>query len=185
MPKGGTMLSLKQYIVEGNPLQQKVNKHLASGHSIGAVSPEGPHTDTPEKKKAAHAEMQKDLDHAHKSGHIGGWSGPHKGEYQYGGEHEVSHEGSYLVHASEKGKEGHNKMVHALKKVGNKHKQESILAVHHKSHEGSWHHLDASAKSRKVENQGKVHYNVKVKPGEEKGKGRTRLGANQTFTAYK
>ena len=120
MPKGGTMLSLKQYIVEGNPLQQKVNKHLASGHSIGAVSPEGPHTDTPEKKKAAHAEMQKDLDHAHKSGHIGGWSGPHKGEYQYGGEHEVSHEGSYLVHASEKGKEGHNKMVHALKKVGNK-----------------------------------------------------------------
>ena len=43
------MLSLKQYIVEGNPLQQKVNKHISQGRSIGAVSPEGAHTDTPEK----------------------------------------------------------------------------------------------------------------------------------------
>lgn len=180
------MLTFKGFLTEGNPLQQKVNKHLKTDHSIGAVSPEGAHTDTPEKKKAAHAEIQKDLESAKKSGHIGGWSGPHKGEYQYGGEHEVSHEGSYLVHAAEKGKEGHNKMVHALKNVGNKHKQESILAVHHATHTGSWHHLDASAKKGQVENQGKVHYNVKVKPGEERGKGRTRMkGTDHTFTAYK
>lgn len=182
------MYSLKQFIAEGNILQQRVNKHLSTGSSIGAVSPEGPHTDTPEKKKLAHSEIQKDLEHARKSGHIGGWSGPHKGEYQYGGEHDVSREGSYLVHAAEKGEEGHKKMVNALKNVGNKHKQESILSIHHKSHEGSWHHLNSSDKAGQEENKGKLHYNIKVDPKDtmQKGAGRTKMkGTQHTFTTYK
>ena len=190
------MQSFKQYIQldEGNPLQQKVNKHVSQGRSIGAVSPEGAHTDTPEKLKHAHSEIKKDLEHARKSGHIGGWSGPHKGEYQYKsdeGTEKVSHEGSYLVHAKHEGAEGHKKMVHSLSGIGNKHKQETVLSVHHKTQDANWHHLNNSPKKGEVEHKGKLHYNVKVNPNaesdaeKEKGRGRTVLkGSSHSFTSH-
>lgn len=190
------MLSLKQHsqLNEGNPLQQKVNKHISNGRSIGAVSPEGAHTDTPEKLEHAHSEMKKDLEHARKSGHIGGWSGPHRGEYQYKsdeGDEKVSQEGSYLVHAKDKGEDGHKKMVHSLSKIGNKNKQESILSVHHETQEAKWHHLNNSPKKGEIEHKGKLRYNVKVNPNAEteaerdKGRGRTGMkNSAHSFTSH-
>lgn len=173
------MLEFKQFITEGNELQQKVNKHVSQGVSVGAVSPEGSHTENPENRKAAHAEIKNDLESARKAGHIGGWSGPHKGQYQYGGEHEVSHEGSYLVHASGEGKEHHERMVGALSKIGNKHKQESVLSVSGEK-KANWHHLNASAKKGETEYRGNLKYNV---PLSQKSPGRTQMKKGGSFTS--
>ena len=180
------MLSFKQHtqLDEGNVLQQKVNKHVSQGRSIGALSPEGSHTDTPEKLKAAHHEMRSDLEKARKAGHIGGWSGPHKGEYRYAsdsGEEHVGHEGSYMVHAKEAGKEHHDKMVHALSKIGDKHKQQSVLSV---NHEGSakWHHLENSPKKGQIEDKGKLKYNKPLE--KDKVEGRTKFKSGHSFTSY-
>jgi len=175
------MKTLKQYITEGNELQQRINKHVGKGVSVGAVSPEGSHTDTPEKLKAAHHEIKKDLEAARKAGHIGGWSGPHKGQYQYGGTHEVAHESSYLVHASGEGEEHHKKMVGALSHIGNKHKQESVLSVN-KNKEGHWHHLEKSAKKGESEYQGKLKYDKPLA----KDTGRTQMKkGGHSFTTEK
>lgn len=165
------MLTFKTYITEGNLLQQRIHKHLSSGKSVGAISPEGPHTDTPEKKKNAHKEIRKDLEHARKHGHIGGWSGPHKGEYQYGsGSHDVAREGSYLVHSAGHSEEHHKNMVKSLSHIGNKHNQESIFSADHKG-QSHWHHLKASPKSGEKEFKGTIHYDVKLK----KSEGRTSM----------
>lgn len=175
------MKSLIQFINEGNELQQKVNKHITKKVSVGAVSPEGSHTDTPEKKKAAHAELKKDLESQRKAGNIGGWSGPHKGQYQYGGANEVSKEGSYLVHAKGEKERHHNRMVKTLSKIGNKHKQETILSLDKKK-EGHWHHLDKSAKKGEKEYQGKLKYDKPL----EKDTGRTEMKkGGHSFTTVK
>lgn len=175
------MLSFRQFLTEGNELQQKVNKHLAKGVSIGAVSPEGSHTDSPEKLASAHAEIKGHLEKARKEGHIGGWSGPHKGQYQYGGSHEVAKEGSYLVHAAGDKPEHHEKMVGALKKIGNAHKQESILSINRQK-EGHWHHLDASSKAGTSEYQGKVKYDRPL--AHETGRTQMKKGTH-SFTTVK
>jgi len=163
------MLNFRQFITEGNELQQRINKHVSNGVGVGAISPEGAHTSTPEKKKGAHEQIRNDLESARKSGHIGGWTGPHKGQYQYGGEHEVSHEGSYIVHAAGNTDEHHKTMVGALSRIGNKHKQESVLSVD-KEKNANWHHLDASEKKGQTEYKGKLKYNV---PLSQKSPGRT------------
>ena len=175
------MLTFNQFLIEGNELQQRVNKHLAKGVSIGAVSPEGAHTDTKEKLASAHADIKKHLDSARKAGHIGGWSGPHKGQYQYGGKDEVAKEGSYLVHAAGDKPEHHEHMVNALKKIGNAHKQESILSIN-KNKEGHWHHLDKSAKSGEKEYQGKVKYDKPL--SHETGRTEMKKGGH-SFTTVK
>jgi hypothetical protein len=175
------MKTLKQYITEGNELQQRINKHISKGVSVGAISPEGSHTDTPEKLKAAHKKIQSDLDNARKEGHIGGWSGPHKGQYQYGGTHEVAHESSYVVHAAGEGDEHHKKMVNALSKIGNEHKQESVLSVN-KEKKGHWHYLSKSDKPGKAEYQGKLKYNKPLA----QGTGRTQMKkGGHSFTTEK
>jgi hypothetical protein len=172
---------------EGNELQQKVNKHISKGVSVGAVSPEGKHTNTPEKMKAAHAKIKTDLEASRKSGHIGGWSGPHKGQYRYGGEHEVSHEGSYLVHAKSADKKHHGNMLGALKKVGNVHKQETILSVRGNRGNASdknahWHHLNNSKTKGQKEDKGKLKYNQPLA----QDTGRTQMkGSTQSFTSKK
>jgi hypothetical protein len=81
--------------------------------------------------------------------------------------------------------------VHSLSSIGNKHKQESILSVHHKTQESNWHHLNNSPKKGEVEHNGKLHYNVKVNPDaeteEEKQKGRGRTGlkkSGHSFTSH-
>lgn len=154
------MQSFKDFLSEGNQLQQKINKQLSRGNSVGTISPEGPHTNTAEKKSAAHSKIKSDLESARKSGHIGGWSGPHSGQYQYGsGSHEVAKEGSYITHSSGSTPEHHDKLLHTLKKLGNAHNQESVLNIK-SSGEGSYHHLDRSERKGKVDNIGKTHYNV-------------------------
>jgi hypothetical protein len=159
------VLSLKQFIVEGNEIQQRVNKHLTKGRSVGTISPEGPHTDTPEKTAAAHKQMQGHLEAARKAGHIGGWSGPHKGQYQYGsGAKDVAKEGAYVVHSKGGEKEHHDSLVHHLKKIGNEHKQESVMHVK-PSGEASYHHLDRSDKKGSEQHLGKMHYNRPLKQG--------------------
>jgi hypothetical protein len=172
------MLSLKQYLQldEGNELQQRVNKHLAKGHSIGTVSPEGPHTDTPEKTKAAHAKLRSDLEASRKSGKISGWSGPHKGQYQYGsGSHQVSHEGAYVVHHHD-----HKEMVSHLKKLGNEHNQETTMHVK-PSGEAHYSHLNRSSQKGREEPKGKIHYNVPLVQDE----GNTKMKRGKTsFTVH-
>lgn len=175
------MLSFNQYLIEGNLLQQRVNKHLSKGVSIGAVSPEGAHTQSKEAHDKAHADIKGHLDAARKAGHIGGWSGPHKGQYQYGGKDEVAKEGSYLVHAAGNKPEHHEKMVGALKKIGEKHKQESILSIN-KEKEGHWHHLSASSKSGDREYQGKVKYDKPL--SHETGRTEMKKGGH-SFTTVK
>lgn len=176
-----TFSQLREEILsEGNTLQQRVNKHVTHGVSIGAVSPERSEH-SPEQKKKGHAEIKKDLESARKSGHIGGWSGPHKGQYKYAeGEHDVANEGSYIVHAAGNTAEHHKKMVSALSKIGNKHGQESVLSVGGKSKSAKWHHLSSSPKSGETESQGKLKYNKPL----ETGGGRTKLkGSSQSFTS--
>jgi hypothetical protein len=168
------MLTLIQFLNEGNEAQQRINKHLTKGHSVGTISPEGPHTETPEKTKAAHAKMKSDLDSARKSGHISGWSGPHKGQYQYGsGKHDVAKEGAYVVHHSD-----HEQMVKHLKKIGNEHNQETIM---HVKSDGNAHysHLNRSEKKGEEEHKGKMHYNMPLK----QGGGNTKMkGGKTSFT---
>lgn len=160
------MLSLKEYfntieldtLNEGNLLQQRVNKHITKGVSIGAISPEGPHTDTPEKLDHAHKTMKLDLEAARKGGHIGGWSGPHKGQYRYGDSpSEVAKEGSYLVHAKDAHEDSHHRMVGALSRIGVKHNQESVLSVS-ANKSAKWHYLKGEH-AGKTESQGKMKYN--------------------------
>ena len=175
------MQSLKQFISEGNELQQRINKHIVRGESVGAISPEGSHTDTPEKLKAAHSQMKQDLEAARKAGKIGGWSGPHKGQYQYGGHNEVAHESSYVVHAAGHEQEHHDNMVKALSEIGNKHKQESVLSVD-RNKKAQWHYLNKSDKPGTASDQGKLAYNRPLA----RDTGRTQLkGSSQSFTSVK
>lgn len=177
------MLSLKEFIVdsvvqidEGNLLQQRVNKHLAKGVSIGAVSPEGPHTDSPEKLKSAHDTMKNDLESARKSGHIGGWSGPHKGEYKYlrdpsdRSTEDISHESSYLVHAKDESQSSHHNMIKSLKNIGSKHNQESVLSVDAKK-KANWHYLKGEKEGTR-EYKGKVHYDLPTRAATKTDPGR-------------
>jgi len=191
------MLSLKEYLIvsdektvqldEGNLLQQRVNKHLTKGISIGAISPEGPHTDTTEKLHDAHKQIKSDLESARESGHIGGWSGPHKGQYRYGSSpHEVAKEGSYIVHAADSNKESHHNMVNALKHIGNKHNQESVLSVNAKK-SANWHYLKGEKEGKK-EYQGKLKYNKALTYDEKRqeGTGRTEMKkGGHSFTSEK
>ena len=165
----------------GNLLQQRVNKHVSRGVSVGAISPEGPHTDTKEKLANAHNEMKSDLEKARQAGHIGGWSGPHKGQYRYGDSpDEVAHESSYIVHAAGKGKESHNNMVNSLSKIGRKHNQESVLSVNSKK-KATWHYLKGE-KEGKNEYQGKLKYDRPLA----KDTGRTELKrGGHSFTSEK
>ena len=165
------MMSFKDYLVEGNELQQKVNKHISKGVGIGTISPEGKHTDNKEKKAAAHSDIRADLEAARQAGHIGGWSGPHKGQYRYGGESDVSHEGSYIAHAKSDSDDHHDQMMNKLKEIGNKHKQEAVMSVNAKTKEGHWHYLKNSSQEGKKESQGKLTYNRPLK----KDTGRTQL----------
>lgn len=165
-----------EHLEEGNLLQQRVNKHLAKGVSIGAVSPEGPHTDSKESLQDAHKQIKTDLESARISKHIGGWSGPHRGQYRYGSNpHEVAKEGSYIVHATDSSKDSHHRMVAALKHIGTKHNQESVLSVNAKK-SANWHYLKGE-KEGKEEYQGKLKYNRPLTYDEKKqeGTGRTEL----------
>lgn len=154
------MLSFQQFIIEGNEVQQRIHKQLVRGHSVGTISPEGPHTDTPAKKKASHVQMRSDLEQARKEGHISGWSGPHKGQYQYGsGAHEVAKEGAYVVHHYH-----HGDMVKKLKELGNKHNQETIMHVA-PSGEAHYSHLNRSEKRGEEQHMGRMHYNKPLKQG--------------------
>ena len=172
----GTVFSFKDYvskriIEEGNELQQRFHKHISRGIGIGAVSPEGDHTKTEEEIDAAHAMIRSDLESARKSGHIGGWSGPHKGQYRYDkGEGDIAHEKSYLAHAKSDSDEHHDQMVDKLKEIGNKHNQETILVVNPKNKKGHWHYLKNSWDKKKKKSkdgekayQGKVVYNRPLK----------------------
>jgi hypothetical protein len=172
------MLSLKQYLQldEGNELQQRIHKHLAKGHSVGTISPEGPHTDTPQKVKSAHEKMKSDLEASRKAGHISGWSGPHQGQYQYGsGSHEVAKEGAYIVHHHD-----HQGMVNHLKKLGNEHNQETTMHIK-PSGEAHYSHLNRSSRKGEEEHKGKVHYNIPLV----KDEGNTKMRRGKTsFTVH-
>ena len=172
------MLSLKEYyntielnqLNEGNELQQRVNKHITKGVSIGAISPEGPHTDTPEKLEHAHKVMKLDLEAARKGGHIGGWSGPHKGQYKYDDSPDsVAKESSYLVHAKNSHENSHHTMVGALSRIGEKHNQESVLSVS-ADKSAKWHYLKGEH-AGKTENKGKMKYDRELKYNKETGEG--------------
>jgi len=176
-----------EHLEEGNLLQQRVNKHLAKGVSIGAISPEGSHTDTKESLHDAHKQIKTDLESARSSGHIGGWSGPHRGQYRYGSNpHEVAKEGSYIVHATDSNKDSHHRMVTALKHIGTKHNQESVLSVNAKK-SANWHYLRGEKEGTK-EYQGKLKYNKPLTYDEKKqeGTGRTELKrGGHSFTSEK
>lgn len=119
-------------IAEGNQNQQRINKKMTSGKSLGFVSHEGSHNqDNPAQKKADEHRLRSDLESARKAGHIGGWSGPHKGQYKYdAGQGDVSKEKSYIVHSAGSTKAHHKQMEKTLKAVGSAHNQESVLTTH-------------------------------------------------------
>jgi len=168
----------RQLLDESNLLQQRVNKHISKGVSVGAISPEGPHTNTKEKLEQAHKVIKSDLEEARKAGHIGGWSGPHKGQYKYEDSNDVDSESSYLVHAVHPGENAHHRMVGALSRIGIKHNQESVLSIN-ANKEAKWHYLKGE-KEGKSEDRGTLRYNRELKGGS----GQTAMKrGNQSFTS--
>ena len=92
------MLSLKQYMIEGNPLA-RLHKHAQEGRHYAVLSAHRPEGEaTPEQNKARHAELKKKLTaqgYAHK---------------EVEGHYEGSKEKSIMVHAKGTGDE-HGKQL--------------------------------------------------------------------------
>jgi hypothetical protein len=153
-------------IAEGNQNQQKINKKLSSGKSLGFISHEGPHNEgNPAQRKADERTLRTDLESARKAGHIGGWSGPHKGQYKYAsGPKDVAKEKSYIIHSAGSTKEHHAQLRHTLKALGNKHNQESVLDVH-PSGKASLSHLKRSPKTGQKERMGTLTHNKELTTG--------------------
>jgi len=166
----------KSLLSEGNVLQQRFNKWLSKGITIGMISPETSQysgelriSDDEDKNKAnAKLKIKDDLRDAVSSGLIGGWSGPNTGIYQPEPDSDVYPEESYIVHAIDSSKEKTDAMIQTLKSIGKKYGQESIMVV---LPNGSsyWLYLrdaydydtnEVKHKKGSIVGKGKLHYNV-------------------------
>ena len=158
------MLSLKQYIVEGNPLA-RLHKHAQEARHYAVISAHRPEGEaTPEQNKANHAELKKKLTaqgYAHKEveGH---WEG--------------GKEKSILVHAKGKGTEHGKQLLHDIKEHGKHYNQDSVF-----------HHDTESAKLHGRYNKPDSPYQTEMKPKSDKPlkKGRTDKGSARFTTASK
>jgi len=168
----------KSLVKEGNVLQQRFNKFLSNGISVGMISPEAgeylvkelkvgktgdPDTDNAIDKKNAKKVIPKDLESARSQGLIGGWSGPNVGVYQPDPEADVYPEDSYIVHAVDSSEEKTELMIETLKEIGTKYNQESIMYVYPNG-ESYWFYLkdswDGKHKQGEIVSKGKLHYDV-------------------------
>jgi hypothetical protein len=183
MPKiGGIMLSLKQYIVEGNPLA-RLHKHAQEGRHYAVISAHRPEGEaTPEQNKANHAELKKKLTaqgYAHKEveGH---WEG--------------GKEKSILVHAKGKGTEHGKQLLHDVKEHGKSYNQDSVF--HHDTESAKLHGTNETGFPGKGKTKpvGQTRYNkpdspyqTEMKPKSDKPlkKGRTDKGSARFTTASK
>ena len=128
---------------EGNPVQQRFNKWLDRGYTLGMISPESTHDHMVKAHKGsiplAHEKMVKGLYYGRKANEILGWTGPHAGQYVYNpGDSsdpsedqplEVGQEGSYIVIPTGTDEESVQKMIRFLKKLGNAFFQESVMII--------------------------------------------------------
>jgi hypothetical protein len=159
------LIDSEEDLTEGNANQKRVNKHLSAGRSIGIVSHEGPHTDTPARKSAAETHIKSHLEAAKKAGHIGGWSGPHKGQYKYAdGPKDIAKEGSFVVYSAGHSKEHHETLKKTIKHIGNVHNQESVLTAHPKDG-AKLHFLKRSPRPNTTRHLGGIAHNKELTTG--------------------
>ena len=141
------MLSLKQYIIEGNQLA-RLHKHAQEGRHYAVLSAYRPEGEaTPEQNKARHAELKKKLTaqgYAHK---------------EVEGHYEGGKEKSILVHAKGKGDAHGRQLLHDVKEHGKHYNQDSIF--HHDTKSAKLHGTNATGfiGKDKTEDVGKTHYN--------------------------
>lgn len=141
------MLSLKQYIIEGNPLA-RLHKHAQEGRHYAVLSAYRPEGEaTPEQNKARHAELKKKLSaqgYAHK---------------EVEGHYEGSKEKSILVHAKGKGDAHGRQLLHDVKEHGKHYNQDSIF--HHDTKSAKLHGTNDTGfvGKDKTEPVGKTRYN--------------------------
>lgn len=128
---------------EGNPVQQKFNKWLERGYTLGIVSPESTEEHMLKAHEGstplAHKKMVKGLYYGKKANEILGWTGPHAGQYVYNPEADsnpsedqplhVGQEGSYIVIPTGTDEESVQKMIRFIKKMGNAFFQESVMII--------------------------------------------------------
>lgn len=158
-------------IDEGNKLFRNVEKPLSQGKEIGTVSYERSGEAYQDRgiKALNRFSMESDLKRLQAKGSISGFKGG-EGRYQYGGEKDVASEKSYVVNQSDDPAKA-KKFSRVLKALGKKYGQESVMRVT-PDKEASYHYMDG-----RVEPQGKLVYNRKMK----QGSGDTKL-RNQSFT---
>ena len=149
---GGIMLSLKQYMVEGNPLA-RLHKHAQEGRHYAVLSAHRPEGEaTPEQNKARHAELKKKLTaqgYAHK---------------EVEGHYEGSKEKSIMVHAKGTGDEHGKQLLHDVKEHGKHYNQDSIF--HHDTKSAKLHGTNATGfpGKGKEEGVGKTKFNKPDSP---------------------
>jgi len=183
MPKiGGIMLSLKQYMVEGNPLA-RLHKHAQEGRHYAVISAHRPEGEaTPEQNKIRHNELKDkltSLGYAHK---------------EVEGHYEGDKEKSIMVHARGTGDEHGKQLLHHVKELGSHYNQDSIF--HHDTKSAKLHGTNTTGfvGKDKTKPVGQTRYNkpdspyqTETKPKSDKPlkKGRTSKGSARFTTASK
>ncbi len=176
------MLSLKQYMAEGNPLA-RLHKHAQEGRHYAVLSVHRPESEaTPEQNKANHAELKKkltSLGYAHK---------------EVEGHYEGGKEKSIMVHARGTGDEHGKKLLQHVKELGSHYNQDSVF--HHDTKSAKLHGTNetGSIGKGKTSPVGQTRYNkpeapyqteTKPKSNNPLKKGRTDKGSARFTTASK
>ena len=193
---------------EGNPVQQKFNKWLERGYTLGIISPESTNEHMTKAHEGSiplsHEKMVKGLYYGKKANEILGWTGPHAGQYVYNidsssdpSEDQPLHlgqEGSYIVIPTGTDEESVQKMIRFIKKIGNAFFQESVMIIT-PDRQTKYIYLKRRVphKADQEDHIGKAHYNKELATSTKSfgAGGRTafrgssrKISGKDSFTAY-